>query len=123
MRSRQSKDATRPPLPDNMDSPAVIEILVRMIEFPSASAASISRALQRKGVSVTAGNVRSVVEFYSLEKKNGSLKVAELVNCLRDDFMGKISDISALPDDAEYVFESCVDNSIVQKRGAGPLSV
>ena len=29
--------------------------------------------------------------------------------------MGKISDISALPDDAEYVFESCVDNSFVQK--------
>ena len=63
----QRRDET--PLPDNMDSPAVIEILVRMIEFPSASAASISRALQRKGVSVTAGNVRSVVEFYSLEKK------------------------------------------------------
>jgi hypothetical protein len=41
--------------------------------------------------------------------------VAELVNCLRDDFMGKIADISALPDDAEYVFECSVENSTVQK--------
>ena len=63
----QRRDAT--PLPDNLDSLAVIEILVRMIEFPSASAASISKALQRRGVSVTAKDVRRVVEFYSLEKK------------------------------------------------------
>jgi predicted transcriptional regulator len=68
----QLRDAK--PLPDNLDSLAVIKILVQMIEFPSASAASISQALQRQGVSVTAKNVRSVVEFYSLEKKKARWK-------------------------------------------------
>ncbi len=41
--------------------------------------------------------------------------MAELVNRLRDDFTSKIAGVSALPDDAEYVFEPSVENSTVQK--------
>ena len=56
-------------LPDNLDPLIVIIILVQMIEFPSASVASIAQSLQRQGFSVSAKIVRSVIEFYSLEKK------------------------------------------------------
>jgi hypothetical protein len=56
-------------LPDDMEPLTVIKILVQMIEFPSASVASISQSLQRQGFCVTAKKVRSVIEFYSLEKK------------------------------------------------------
>ena len=41
--------------------------------------------------------------------------MAELVNRLRDDFTGKIAGVSALPDDAEYIFEPSVENSTVWK--------
>ncbi len=56
-------------LPENLDALTVIKILIQMIEFPSASVASISQSLQHQGVSVTAIKVRSVIDFYSLEKK------------------------------------------------------
>ncbi len=56
-------------LPENLDTLTVIKILIQMIEFPSASVASISQSLQHQGVSVTAIKVRSVIDFYSLEKK------------------------------------------------------
>jgi hypothetical protein len=56
-------------LPENLDALTVIRILIQMIEFPSASVASISQSLQRQGFSVTAIKVRRVIEFYSLEKK------------------------------------------------------
>ncbi len=56
-------------LPDNLDAITVIKILIHMIEFPSASVASISQSLQHQGVLVIAENVRSVIDFYSLKKK------------------------------------------------------
>ena len=56
-------------LPENMDALTVIGILIHMIEFPSASTASISLSLQRRGVSVNAEQVRNVIRFYALEKK------------------------------------------------------
>lgn len=55
--------------PDNLDALTVIKILVQMIEFPSASVASISQSLKHQGFTASAENVRSVIKFYSLEKK------------------------------------------------------
>lgn len=57
------------PLPEKLDAITVIKVLVKMIEFPKASDASVSQSLQSQGVSITAKEVRSVIEFYSLQKK------------------------------------------------------
>jgi predicted transcriptional regulator len=56
-------------LPEKLDAITVIKVLVKMIEFPKASDASISQSFQRQGVSITAKDVRRVIEFYCLEKK------------------------------------------------------
>jgi hypothetical protein len=56
-------------LPENLDALTVIKILIYMIEFPSASVASISRSLQSQGVAIDAKKVQTVIDFYSLEKK------------------------------------------------------
>jgi hypothetical protein len=56
-------------LPERLDAITVIKVLVQMIEFPKASDASISQTLQSQGVSITAKEVRSIIEFYSLQKK------------------------------------------------------
>jgi len=40
-----------------------------MIKKPDAKAASLSQTLQRQGLSITAEQVRGVIEFYSLVKK------------------------------------------------------
>jgi hypothetical protein len=59
----------RQPLPENLDAITIIKVLLQMIEFPQANNASISQTLQRQGVMITAKAVRSIIEFYSLEKK------------------------------------------------------
>lgn len=59
----------RTELPEGIDAVSVISVLIRMIEMPDASAASLSRSLQSKGTSITAEQIRSIVDFYSLEKK------------------------------------------------------
>ena len=59
----------RQPLPENLDAITVIKVLVQMIEFPKASDASISQTLQQQGLMITAKAVRSIIEFYSLQKK------------------------------------------------------
>ena len=56
-------------LPEKLDAITVIKVLVQMIEFPKASAASISQTLQHQGVFITTKEIRSIIEFYSLEKK------------------------------------------------------
>jgi hypothetical protein len=58
-------------LPEKLDAITVIKVLVQMIEFPKASKASISQTLQHQGVFITAKEIRSIIEFYSLEKKMG----------------------------------------------------
>jgi len=56
-------------LPEKVDAMTVIKVLVKMIEFPKASDASISQTLQRQGGSITAKEIRSIIDFYSLKKK------------------------------------------------------
>jgi len=59
----------RQALPENLDAITIIKVLLQMIEFPQANDASISQTLQRQGVMITAKAVRSIIEFYSLQKK------------------------------------------------------
>jgi hypothetical protein len=68
-KSKAALRIERQPLPEKLDAITVIKVLVQMIEFPKASDASISKTLQRQGVMITAKAVRSIIEFYSLQKK------------------------------------------------------
>jgi len=56
-------------LPEELDALGVIHLLVEMIERPEASVASLSQTLQARGTSITAHQVRTVMEFYGLKKK------------------------------------------------------
>ncbi len=55
-----------------LDVLTVIRLLVEMIQKPDAKASSLSQTLQRQGESITAAQVRGVIEFYSLSKKTES---------------------------------------------------
>ena len=55
-----------------LDVLTVIRLLVEMIQKPGAKTASLSQTLQRQGESITAAQVRGVIEFYSLSKKTES---------------------------------------------------
>ena len=55
-----------------LDVLTVIRLLVEMIQKPGAKPASLSQTLQRQGESITAAQVRGVIEFYSLSKKTES---------------------------------------------------
>lgn len=55
--------------PEGLDALTVIDLLVEMIERPEASVSSLSQTLQARGTSITADQVRVVIEFYSLKKK------------------------------------------------------
>jgi len=65
-----------------LDVLTVIRLLVEMIQKPGAKATSLSQTLQRQGESITAAQVRGVIEFYSLSKKrkaesgDGSQRIA-----------------------------------------------
>ena len=63
------KDFKGRKLPHQLDTLTVIRLLVEMIKKPDAKAASLSQRLQRQGFSITAEQVRGVIEFYSLVKK------------------------------------------------------
>jgi hypothetical protein len=56
-------------VPPGLEALTVIRLLVEMIHKPDATAASLSQRLQRQGFSITAEQVRGVIEFYSLVKK------------------------------------------------------
>ena len=65
----RQKDFKERKLPHQLDTLTVIRLLVEMIKKPDAKAASLSQRLQRQGLSITAEQVRGVIEFYSLVKK------------------------------------------------------
>jgi hypothetical protein len=67
---RASLDATRRArgVPEGLDALTVIRVLVRWVETPDASVASVSRTLQPRGVAIDAEGVRRVMAFYGLEK-------------------------------------------------------
>ena len=63
------KDFKGRKLPHQLDTLTVIRLLVEMIKKPDAKAASLSQTLQHQGLSITAEQVRGVIEFYSLSRK------------------------------------------------------
>ena len=65
-------DFRKSELLQQLDVLTVIRLLVEMIQKPDAKAASLSQTLQRQGMSITAKQVRRVLEFYSLSKKTES---------------------------------------------------
>lgn len=56
-------------LPEDVDVLTVINVLIKMIELPKASVASVSRSLQYQGIGTTANEIRKIINFYSLKKK------------------------------------------------------
>lgn len=56
------------PLPAGLDALTVIRVLVRLLETPGASAASVARWLQARQVSIRADQVREILDFYGLKK-------------------------------------------------------
>lgn len=55
--------------PEDIEAGTVIATLVRLIEKPNSSVASLSLVLQGKGLKVTANEIREIISFYGLEKK------------------------------------------------------
>lgn len=55
-------------VPPGMDPLTVIHILLRLLETPDASVASIARTLQARQLAVRADQIRQVLDFYGLKK-------------------------------------------------------
>ena len=60
----------RPPLdvPPGLEPVTVIRVLVRLLEAPEASEASVARWLQSRNVGVSAQQIRQILDFYGLKK-------------------------------------------------------
>ncbi len=56
-------------LPEGMDVKTVIQVLLGMILRPGASVASLSLSLQAKDIKISAEQIRRIISFYGLEKK------------------------------------------------------
>jgi hypothetical protein len=55
-------------LPPGFDFASVIRVLVRLLETPDASLASVARSLQARQVSIRADQIRDILDFYGLKK-------------------------------------------------------
>lgn len=55
-------------LPEGADPVTVIRLLVRMLEKPEDSVASLSKSLQARGVTIDAPQIRHILDFYGLKK-------------------------------------------------------
>ena len=55
--------------PAGVDALRVVAVLVEFIKTPTKTAASVSQTLQARGIAIPATQVRTVIQFYSLEKK------------------------------------------------------
>lgn len=52
-----------------VDVATVIQVLIQIIEAPKSSPASLSRILRGKDLSITASEVKNVINYYTLQKK------------------------------------------------------
>jgi DNA-binding transcriptional regulator YhcF (GntR family) len=57
-----------PPLPPGMQPMDLIRLLLRMLQQPAASPASLAKSLQAQGVAIHAAEVRAVMTLYGLKK-------------------------------------------------------
>ena len=55
-------------LPPGLDAVTVIRVLVRLLDAPQASVASVARWLQVRNVAVRADQIRQILHFYGLKK-------------------------------------------------------
>lgn len=55
-------------LPPGLDAVTVIHVLVRLLETPGASVASVARGLQARKLAVRADQIRQVLDFCGLKK-------------------------------------------------------
>ena len=55
-------------LPPGLDAVTVIRVLVRLLDAPQASVASVARWLQAHNVAVRADQIRQILHFYGLKK-------------------------------------------------------
>ena len=78
-RQRACRDQQAAPLP-SIPSPCLlpdlpvttlVELLVQLLRTADASPASLSQTLQARGLTISADQVRSVIDFYGLQKKLG----------------------------------------------------
>ena len=68
---RPPSASTSPPtvsVPPGLDAVTVIRVLVRRLEAPEASVASVARWLQAREVAVGADQIRQILDFYGLKK-------------------------------------------------------
>ena len=67
---RSVSDSSPPTVsvPPGLDAVTVIRVLVRQLEAPEASAASVARWLQAREVGVSAEQIRQILDFYGLKK-------------------------------------------------------
>ena len=56
-------------LPADIEVKVVILTLVSLIEKPDSTVASLSISLQRKGIQVNVSQIRTILSFYELKKK------------------------------------------------------
>jgi hypothetical protein len=56
-------------LPEGLDVGTVVPVLLEMINRPDASIASVSRKLQAQGIRINADQIRLIITFYDLKKK------------------------------------------------------
>ena len=66
-----SVSGTSPPtvsVPPGLDAVTVIRVLVRRLEAPEVSVASVARWLQAREVAVSAEQIRQILDFYGLKK-------------------------------------------------------
>ena len=65
----QTYNLTQEILPADISVIVVILTLVGLIEKPDSTAASLSMSLQKRGIQVTASQIRTIISFYELKKK------------------------------------------------------
>lgn len=55
-------------VPPGLEAVTVIHVLLRLLETPQASVASVARGLQARNVAVRADQIRQILDFYGLKK-------------------------------------------------------
>jgi DNA-binding Lrp family transcriptional regulator len=66
----RATDRPRLQVPPGLDFITVIRVLIRLLEAPEASLASVSRWLQARQVDVRVDQIRQILDFYGLKKTN-----------------------------------------------------
>lgn len=56
-------------LPEGLDVLTIIKVLVQMIQTPDKNIESLAQRLQSQGAPIKAGEIKAIMNFYSLEKK------------------------------------------------------